>query len=706
MQYKIQKLDQIFLEVFNRKLVLPDFQRDFVWKRDQQAKLISSMLNDLPSGSFLTSRMPQSLSCRDCGLKNDYFYSTEDSILLLDGQQRITTLLNTFNNICDFYSQFAPDEVYDKYMFNALKVRWFLSIDIGTEDVLGLKNFCMPSDLSTVEYENALIRKNDIKTNLNGYGVVLDIPKLVEFCKNNKLIPLFLLNDRKYLLQGFSQSGFEIVGTLLSFFAYNRLTELEIADEDELFSIGDSRKLDYAGDISILKTLLFEGPLLLKTWMQSWLTSVNGYLFNKIIKKEQMFIEIEQHSKVIDAFDYLNKAGTRLTTFDLFCAKFSSIGLRQLLLESYQIGEVDILKNNLSFKLKYSQLNFILEGEKDVNYANLYMQTVSLMYFYKNNPSGSEFPSTVLKNSYVMEEIGNDPSIDVDFILQCSTIVNNSLAFFYLNFGFNGLSEIPNKMAVIPIIWLSIIREIDLTDGVNNNIIRAHYYTTIFSGKYDSHQNENCRLASKDLINLIDNNPQIKRDYFDLINLIFTDVVGFLNFEKISNQTKDGLSSSIQRNILNFILCSENNGLVDFDDVVNAPFKFITSIDDVPKNIHHIIPLNSGTSFLQSTKEIRKFDHHRLNSVLNKTVISDFANKRVIGSRSVDQYFNLFGNKLNVVCQTHIIPVTYNGVRINSNLPLEYDCTNQDHLKIDAEYNKRFELIKNKVYSDLTNWLG
>ena len=703
MQYKIQKLDQIFLVVLNRKLVLPDFQRDFVWKRDQQAKLIASMLNDLPSGSFLTSKMPQSLSCRDCGLKNDYFNSSQESTLLLDGQQRITTLLNTFNNVCDFYSQYTPTEIYDNYLFNALKVRWFLSIDIISEDVLGLRDFCMPSNLSTVEYENALIRKNDIKTNLNGYGVELDIPKLMEYCKINKLIPLFLLNNKKYISGALAQTGIEIVRTLLGFFAYNRITELNVANETELMAIGDRRQLNYNNDINLLKKLFFEDRLL-DVWMQSWLTNVNTYFLNNIIQKEQMFIEIEQYSKVIDAFDYLNKAGTRLTTFDLFCAKFSAIGLRQLLIDVYQRGNVDICKNNDYFNLNYSQLDFIVDGEIDVNYANLYIQTVALKYFYSKNAGTVEFPATVLKSSYVMEDIGNDPLIDVDFLLECSTVVNKSLAFFYLNFGFNGLSEIPNKMAVIPIVWLLISRGSDFSDGKKNDIIRTHYYTTVLTGKYDSHQNENCRLSSMELVELVDNNSVTKQNYFDLIDSIFEDGVGFLNFAKISNQTKDGLSSSIQRNILNFILCSDNKGVADFDEVIKSPYTFINCSDDVIKNIHHIIPLNSGTSFLQSTKLIRKSDSHRLNSVLNKTVISDFANKKVIGSKSVGHYFTLFGKKLTIVCQTHLIPSTYSDVRITS-LPPDYDRTNPEHLILDEEYRKRFELIRNKVYSVLTSWL-
>lgn len=705
MQYRIQKLDQIFSDILSRKLVLPDFQRDFVWKREQQAKLIASMLNDLPSGSFLTSKMPQPLSCRDCGLKNDYFFSDQDSILLLDGQQRITTLLNTFNNICDFYHRYSPSDIFDVFLFSALKVRWFLSIDSQSEDVLGLKDFCLPSNLSTVEFENALVRKNDIKTNLHGYGVELDIPKLLEFCKINKLIPLFLLNNKRYSSGSGVQTGIELIRILLSFFAFNRILELKVADEAELMVIGTNRQLNYNNDISVLRRILFEDGLI-DVWMQSWLTNVNTYFLNNIIQKEQIFIEIEQHSKVIDAFDYLNKAGTRLTTFDLFCAKFSSIGLRQLLFDEYQKGIVTIRKNNEDFSLNIGRLNFIEEGEIDVNYANLFMQTVALMYFYTKNPSDIEFPAIVLKSSYVMEEIGNDPIIDLVFLLKCSAIVNESLTFFYLNFGFNGLSEIPNKLSVIPLVWLLICRNLNFLNNRENDIIRAHYYTTIFIGKYDSHQNENCRSSSFELIKLFDNDAITKQQYLGLIDSIFIDGTGFLNFAKISNQKKEGLSSSVQRNILNFILCSDNNGIVDFDDVITAPFNFVRSDDNIPKNIHHIVPLSNFTSFLQSSKEIRSFDQHRLNSVLNKTIISDFANKRVIGSRSINQYFNLFGNKINVVCQTHIIPSTFSALRINQSLPPEYDNTNSDHVKIDLEFQKRFLLIRNKIFSDLTMWLS
>ena len=187
MKHNTKPLNAVFTEILNRKLILPDFQRDFVWKRDQQGKLIASLMNDLPSGSFMTSQMPQSLTCRDCGLKNDYFNSIPNAILLLDGQQRVTTLFNAFNNIYECYNMHTPHDIFDKYVFSALKVRWFLSIDIENEDVLGLKYFNKTDDLPTSEFENSLVKKNDIKTNANGYGVEINVEKLMEFCKINKL---------------------------------------------------------------------------------------------------------------------------------------------------------------------------------------------------------------------------------------------------------------------------------------------------------------------------------------------------------------------------------------------------------------------------------------------------------------------------------------------------------------------------------------
>ena len=83
------KINQILDKIDGNQLFVPAFQREFVWKRDDAKKLISSMLKDYPTGTMLTwetNNPPE--------LKGEYVYNTNQGSvkLILDGQQRITTL--------------------------------------------------------------------------------------------------------------------------------------------------------------------------------------------------------------------------------------------------------------------------------------------------------------------------------------------------------------------------------------------------------------------------------------------------------------------------------------------------------------------------------------------------------------------------------------------------------------------------------------
>ncbi|KHE91950.1 MAG: DUF262 domain-containing protein [Candidatus Scalindua rubra] len=83
------KINQILDKIDEHQLFVPAFQREFVWKRDDAKKLISSMLRDYPTGTMLTweTNSPPEL-------KGEYAYDhNKGSVkLILDGQQRITTL--------------------------------------------------------------------------------------------------------------------------------------------------------------------------------------------------------------------------------------------------------------------------------------------------------------------------------------------------------------------------------------------------------------------------------------------------------------------------------------------------------------------------------------------------------------------------------------------------------------------------------------
>lgn len=88
------KISTILDKIDANQLFVPAFQREYVWKRDDAKQLIDSLIKDYPTGTMLTwetSKPPE--------LKGNHKYSeSQGNIkLLLDGQQRITTLYMLIN---------------------------------------------------------------------------------------------------------------------------------------------------------------------------------------------------------------------------------------------------------------------------------------------------------------------------------------------------------------------------------------------------------------------------------------------------------------------------------------------------------------------------------------------------------------------------------------------------------------------------------
>jgi len=82
------KVETLLKDIENKDLVLPEFQRDFVWKEGDIKKYIQSIYKKYPTGSLLIWKTlnPPKLSG---GFKSSEGIYTR---VLLDGQQRLTTL--------------------------------------------------------------------------------------------------------------------------------------------------------------------------------------------------------------------------------------------------------------------------------------------------------------------------------------------------------------------------------------------------------------------------------------------------------------------------------------------------------------------------------------------------------------------------------------------------------------------------------------
>lgn len=88
------KISTILEKIDENQLFVPAFQREYVWKRDDAKQLIDSLIKEYPTGTMLTWE-----TANPPELKGPYTYDQKQGAvrLLLDGQQRITTLYMLIN---------------------------------------------------------------------------------------------------------------------------------------------------------------------------------------------------------------------------------------------------------------------------------------------------------------------------------------------------------------------------------------------------------------------------------------------------------------------------------------------------------------------------------------------------------------------------------------------------------------------------------
>jgi hypothetical protein len=83
------KISTILDKIDEKQLFVPAFQREYVWKRDDAKMLVDSLIKEYPTGTMLTWET----ACPP-ELKGPHRYNEKQGAvrLLLDGQQRVTTL--------------------------------------------------------------------------------------------------------------------------------------------------------------------------------------------------------------------------------------------------------------------------------------------------------------------------------------------------------------------------------------------------------------------------------------------------------------------------------------------------------------------------------------------------------------------------------------------------------------------------------------
>lgn len=127
-QPTIVRLQVVIENIRSGKLLLPDFQRPFVWNDDQRLRLLDSIIKGLPIGSLMIWRTTQELAVKTTleGLTLPASAKETTRSYLLDGQQRMFTL----------YAALTAEPAIDP---GKTRRRWPIYLDLEVDMKVGEK---------------------------------------------------------------------------------------------------------------------------------------------------------------------------------------------------------------------------------------------------------------------------------------------------------------------------------------------------------------------------------------------------------------------------------------------------------------------------------------------------------------------------------------------------------------------------------------
>jgi len=100
------KIRELMDSIRDLDMVLPEFQREYVWEREQAKQLIVSLYREYPTGSLLFWKTANPPEIKNTAIPKDKIGTT---LVILDGQQRLTTLyLLTRGTFPPYYK---PDDI-------------------------------------------------------------------------------------------------------------------------------------------------------------------------------------------------------------------------------------------------------------------------------------------------------------------------------------------------------------------------------------------------------------------------------------------------------------------------------------------------------------------------------------------------------------------------------------------------------------------
>lgn len=130
-------IQEMIADVKSGEVLLPEFQRGYVWNSDQVRGLMQSLYRKHPTGHFLTWK-----TSRPTGVRGGEMSPDGHSTLLLDGQQRLTSLFVLFEGVAPpFYD---GESLFFNLYFNMQTAEfrfWQKTMMQGSADWISVHSF-------------------------------------------------------------------------------------------------------------------------------------------------------------------------------------------------------------------------------------------------------------------------------------------------------------------------------------------------------------------------------------------------------------------------------------------------------------------------------------------------------------------------------------------------------------------------------------
>lgn len=606
------KLKDIFQNNLDKgKLVLPDFQRDYVWKDEQQKNLLASILVKLPIGNLLFIQG----SNEDFAVKQIAFKGKVDNSIidkeceyLLDGQQRVTTLLDFFY---DFYKSPTEWKSNNMRLYHHLRKRWYLKFDTKeSHAVFGYDNLRF-KDLSSFEPSDVLCALTSFKINSSSFSKEKDIFH-PEFCLKDSLgeelkdgnfkialakkladdnmIPLYCIYDDR------EKQNNSLLTKVIKNIAYNRAECLkEMCKNDqkktvELLSVVDEDIAKHLDDKDQIK----------ENWMTlytQWALDVRTYLFGLLdFEMTTIVLPSDEISRAIAIFESVNEGGTKLSNFDLIVAKSARDS-------DYDISLTDriseILKKSVSIPVSFNlQINEKFDSEAfkiydDNGLTNAFKENFLnfLSIYYYSMKKNEEIKIDLIKQKKILSLTTEAINTSIEKVVSALLRV---YAFLNYRCGVLSIEDIPYKLMVLPMAKL-LMDDSNWSDPFVINRLEYYYLVSIFGGAYRERQNQVC-------IDDLENIESLKTDTnkFALYEERVLNVQLYSDKNLLLLKEKEEVPTAIQKSIYQFVISQQpkdffsNNQLKAWEISRKEPLLFDKIKEDIDVELHHIIPLGDA----------------------------------------------------------------------------------------------------------------